>query len=45
VEHHEIERSLIFRVSSLIIRILDWMEVLVERDVKFRGKDFLRANA
>src|SRR6266446_4732385 len=42
MDHHQVERSLILRYLSVIVRMLDRKEVSIKRNVKFRGKDLLR---
>src|SRR5229473_4872053 len=42
MDHHQVERSLVFADLLVIVRTLDWTEVFIKRNMEFRGKDLLR---
>src|SRR6266850_7050257 len=39
---HQVKRPLVLGRLPAIVRMIDWKEVFIKRNVKFRGKDPLR---
>src|ERR1051325_7351832 len=45
MDHHQVERSLVFADLPFIVCMLDGKEVFIKRNVEFRGKDLLRVKS
>src|SRR5712664_4924103 len=42
MDHHQVKRPLVLGQLPAVVRMLDWKEVFIKRNVEFRGKDLLR---